>query len=189
MQRAIIHHPANEWPEAEAGDSVTLDYDSRHRRRLKLVSDSGAALLLDLERAVAMAHGDGLRTETGQWIRVQAAPEELVEARTAGLLVMLQLAWHIGNRHIAAAITPDAILIRPDPVIEAMLRDNGATLRRLVAPFQPLHGAYHSQHGAQAQAHSHDHGHGHHHHHDDDERHDHDNDHHDHGGKRSGHDH
>jgi urease accessory protein len=172
MQRAIIHHPANEWPAAEASDSVTLDYDSRHRRRLKLVSDSGAALLLDLERAVAMAHGDGLRTETGQWIRVQAAPEELVEARTADPLIMLQLAWHIGNRHIAAAITSDTILIRPDPVIEAMLRDNGATLRRIVTPFQPLRGAYHSQHGAHA--HSHDHGHGHHHHDDPHGQHEHD---------------
>ncbi len=167
MERAVLHRPANEWPEAQASDSVTLDYDSRHRRRLKLTSDAGKPILLDLERAVAMAHGDGLKTESGAWIQVQAAPEPLIEARAADHLTLLRLAWHIGNRHVAAQIDGDAIRIRPDPVIQAMLRDNGAALTEVHAPFQPMRGAYHSgQEHAHFHSHGHSHGHGHSHDHD-----------------------
>lgn len=166
MLRAVTHSPAQEWPVHEAADSVTLDYDARHRRRLRMQSDAGKAFLLDLERAVAMGEGDGLRTESGEWIAVRAAPEPLVEARCDDPHTLLRLAWHIGNRHVPAQIEADAILIRPDPVIEAMLRDNGARLTHLAAPFQPMSGAYHSHAGGQGHSHGHDHGHSHDHDHD-----------------------
>ena len=50
----------------EARDRVTLDFDRRHRRRLRLATDAGAELLLDLPKAAALAAGDGLRTEGGR---------------------------------------------------------------------------------------------------------------------------
>ena len=61
MMRAIEHRHASDWPSAQSSDSLTLDYDNRHRRRIRLKTDAGAELLLDLPKAVAMAHGDGLR--------------------------------------------------------------------------------------------------------------------------------
>lgn len=153
-------------------DSVTLDYDSRHRRRIVLPTDSQAQLLLDLPKAVAMAHGDGLRLEDGRWLAVRAAPEALVEIRAGDATALARIAWHIGNRHFPAQILDGAIRIRPDHVMEAMVAGQGAILTRLDAPFQPEGGAYG---GAQAGGHghasadSHDHaGHG---------RHDHSHDH------------
>jgi urease accessory protein len=177
MLRAIEHRNAYDWPAADATDSLTLDYDNRHRRRIRLKTDAGADLLLDLPKAVAMAHGDGLKLEDGRWLGVKAAPEGLVEVRAEDRTQLARIAWHIGNRHYPAQILDGAIRIRPDHVMEAMVVGLGGELTRLDAPFQPEGGAYGN--GAQAQgqghgkAHSHDHADGHDHGHD----HDHDDDH------------
>jgi urease accessory protein len=161
MRRLVIHGPKGHWPDAEAKGSVTLDFDARHRRRIRLELDGGGEALLDLKRAVAMAGGDGLATAEGEWILVKAAPEPLVEVSAGDPLLFTRLAWHLGNRHIPAEITASAIRIRPDHVLEEMLVKLGGTVRAVTEPFQPEGGAY-EDHG---HGHSHDHGHEHGHHH------------------------
>jgi urease accessory protein len=158
LDRATSFQHAGRWPRHEASDSVTLDFDRRHRRRLRLATDSGAELLLDLPKAAALAAGDGLRTEGGAWIEVRAAEEPLLEVTCGDAHRLLRLAWHIGNRHVPAEIAPTAIRIRPDHVIAAMLRGLGAAVREIVAPFQPEGGAYAEEGG---HAHGHHHGHDH----------------------------
>ncbi len=155
MLRAIEHRHATDWPASDAADSLTLDYDSRHRRRIRLTTDAGAELLLDLPKAVAMAHGDGLRLEDGRWLSVKAAPEALVEVRCDDATRLARLAWHIGNRHFPAQILDGAIRIRPDHVMEAMIAGLGGRMTRLEAPFQPEGGAY----GGAGHTHGHDHTH------------------------------
>lgn len=154
--RAIAASPAGSWPEAEARDSVTLAYDDRFRRRIALVTDRGAELLLDLPKATPLADGHGLKLEDGGWIRVAAAAEPVVEF-TGDALLLLRLAWHLGNRHAPAQILTGALRIRPDHVLVEMARGLGAGVREIVAPFQPVSGAY-AQHGGRH--HSHGHGHG-----------------------------
>jgi urease accessory protein len=181
MLRAIEHRSASAWPSQEAADSLTLNYDNRHRRRIRLKTDAGADLLLDLPKAVAMAHGDGLRLEDGRWLSVKAAPEALIEVRAEGATRLARIAWHIGNRHFPAQILDGAIRFRPDHVMEAMVAGLGGSMTRLDAPFQPEGGAYGG--GGQAQGHGHAHGHGHH-------AHDHAGGHHDHeAGQHHGHHH
>ncbi len=173
MLRAVEHRSASQWPSEQAADSLTLDYDNRHRRRIRLTTDAGSELLLDLPKAVAMAHGDGLRLEDGRWLGVKAAPETLIEVRCTEASQLARIAWHIGNRHFPAQITGEAIRIRPDHVMEAMVSGLGGEMTRLEAPFQPEGGAYGSgghAHGpgshAHDQHHDHEHSHGHHHPHD-----------------------
>jgi urease accessory protein len=166
MLRAIEHHPAANWPADHAADSLTLDYDNRHRRRISLTTDGGAPVLLDLPKAVAMAHGDGLRLEDGRWLAVCAAPEALVEVRAEGATSLARIAWHIGNRHFPAQILDSAIRIRPDHVMEAMILGLGGSVTPIEAAFQPEGGAYAgaaASSSAHAQAHSDAHA-GHHHH-------------------------
>ena len=143
-------------------DTITLDEDRRHRRRLRLTSDGGIAFLLDLPHAVLLHHGAGLRLSDGRVIEVRAAPEPLLEVtgRDAGHLVAL--AWQIGNRHLAADISAARIRIRRDPVIAAMLEGLGARVAEIEAPFRPEGGAYG---GAHQGHHHHDHHHDHDHHH------------------------
>ncbi|MGC2018485.1 MAG: hypothetical protein WA657_21810, partial [Candidatus Acidiferrales bacterium] len=73
MRNASIHRPAGHWPKEKAAGTLTLDFDARHRRRIRLTADEGEDVLLDLPKAVAMADGDGLQLEDGRWLKVQAA--------------------------------------------------------------------------------------------------------------------
>ncbi len=155
MQRAISSRTAGSWPEAEARDTVTLAYDERFRRRIKLSTDKGAELLLDLPKAVALRDGDGLRLEDGGWVRVAAASEPLLEL-TGDPSLLLRLAWHLGNRHTPAQLLPGALRIRPDHVLVEMARNLGAEARELSAPFQPESGAY-AHSGGHGHGHGHDH--------------------------------
>ncbi len=167
MNRGIEHVRAGQWPEAQSLATVTLDFDARFRRRMLLTTDTGQEILLDLPKPVAMGGGDGLRLSDGGWLRVEAAPETLVEVRAGSSHALLKLAWHLGNRHLPAEILQDTILIRPDHVIEAMLEGLGASLRRVERPFQPEGGAY----GDPATPGGHHHHRGHDHHHDPDHDH------------------
>lgn len=165
MRKASIHRPAGQWPENQATGTVTLDFDARHRRRIRLTADHGEDVLLDLAKTVAMADGDGLQLDDGRWFRITAAAESLVEVRHADRHQLMRLAWHLGNRHLPTEIREDALRIRPDHVIEEMLHGFGAALDKVQAAFQPEGGAY----GA-----THNHGH---HQHDDHHTHDHHHDH------------
>ena len=57
---------------------------------------------------------------------------------------LVELAWHIGNRHLAAEIGERRILLRRDRIIRAMLEQLGATVYDVTEPFVPAHGAYHA---------------------------------------------
>ncbi|WP_425417871.1 urease accessory protein UreE [Oricola indica] len=144
----------------DPADTITLDETARHRRRMKMVSDNGIEFLLDLAEARLLRHGDGLLLDDGRVIEVHAEPEALYEVRASDARHLLVLAWQIGNRHLAAQIFPDRILIRHDHVIREMLEGLGASVAETSAPFDPEGGAYGGVHAA------HDHGDGHHHHHD-----------------------
>jgi len=198
MIRATQVLGQHRWTQS-AADTVVLDFDDRHRRRMAMTGTRGLEFLLDLENAVALRGGDALLLEDGRLIEVVAAAEPLLEIRGADPLHLVRVAWHLGNRHLPTQIMPKGLRIRRDHVIEAMVKGLGARIIEIEAPFDPEGGAYASSHAhasethAHAQAHSshahahahssHDHDHGHHdhsdhHHHD--EHCDHDHQHHDH---------
>ncbi len=143
--------PAGAWT-GDPADTVTLDYDGRHRRRIVMTGGSGAAYLLDLSEATHLRDGDGLVLPDGGVVRVSAQPEPLLEITAHGAAQLIRLAWHIGNRHLAAQVLADRILIRRDHVIAHMLEHQGAHVREVMAPFDPEGGAYHD-HGGHDHAH------------------------------------
>jgi len=134
--------PAKSWTGVPA-DRVSLDYDGRRRRRIVLTGASGGRYLLELAQAAHLRDGDALKLADGRLVAVMAVSEPLLEVRAASAEALLRLAWHIGNRHLAAAVFADRILIRRDHVIAHMLEHQGAQLREVEAVFDPEGGAYH----------------------------------------------
>ena len=141
MNRIAEVLPAGRWT-GEPADLVVLDYDGRHRRRILMIGVSGHEYLLDLAEARHLRDGDGLKLEGGEVVQVVARPEPLLEVRADSQAALVRLAWHIGNRHLAAAVFADHILIRRDHVIAHMLEHLGAQVRQVEAPFDPEGGAY-----------------------------------------------
>jgi urease accessory protein len=154
---------ASDHTHGEIVDRVVLAHDERHLRRKVLDTASGAKVLVDLVEPVALGHGDVLLLEDGGAVLIEAAPEALMEVRPAPGQDIAVLAWHLGNRHLAAEIGSDRILIQRDHVIRDMLMKLGASVADVVAPFTPVRGAYHSHAHSHTHGHSHDHaqGHGH----------------------------
>jgi urease accessory protein len=142
MRRAIAVYPRGHWPESEATDAVTLAYVDRHRRRIRLVADSGATFLLDLARARHLGDGDGLELDCGAYVRVRAAPEPVLEIEAPDRAGLLRIAWHLGNRHLPLQVAGERLRIRADHVIAEMVVGLGGRLTRLDAPFDPEIGAY-----------------------------------------------
>ncbi|MGY2811191.1 urease accessory protein UreE [Bradyrhizobium sp. USDA 4506] len=184
MIRATKLLGQHRWKEAPA-DTVVLDFDDRHRRRMVMSGTRGLEFLLDLENAVALRGGDALVLEDGRLVEVVAAPEPLAEIRGSDPHHLIRVAWHLGNRHLPTQIMPKGLRIRRDHVIEAMVKGLGARVIEIEAPFDPEGGAYaehaHADehaHGHTGHDHAHSHAHDHGHHHDHDHGPDHDHHHH-----------
>jgi len=161
MLRATEVIAKGDW-RGEAVDTVVLDFDDRHRRRISMQGIGGLAFLLDLAETTALRSGDGLKLEDGRIIEVLGASEPLIEIRAQSPEQLLRLAWHLGNRHLAVQVAEGRLRIRRDHVIEAMVLGLGGTLRPIEAAFDPEGGAYAEAKHAHNHDHGHKHGHAHH---------------------------
>lgn len=173
--------PAGSWT-GEPADTLVLERDDRHRRRLVMRCVSKTVFLLNLPEAQVMKEGDALELEDGRLILVRAQAERLLEVTAKDPAHLVRIAWHLGNRHLPTQLLGDRLRIREDHVIEDMLVKLGAEVRHLSDAFDPEGGAY----GLGA-VHGHDHGHDHGHHDHEHEHHGHE--HHDHGHEHHAHDH
>ena len=142
MIRATEVKGQHRWAQAPA-DTVVLDFDDRHRRRMAMTGTRGLEFLLDLENAVALRGGDALVLEDGRLVEVVAAPEPLLEIKGADPHHLIRIAWHLGNRHLPLHVAGERLRIHADHVIGEMVVGLGGRITRLEAPFDPEAGAYH----------------------------------------------
>ena len=121
MLRANTVLPAGDWA-GEPADSVVLEFDERHRRRVTMTGVGGLSFLLDLDEPVTLRSGDGVKLEDGRIVEVLAAPEALAEIRAADAAALTRLAWHLGNRHLPTELLRGKLRVRRDSVIEEMVK-------------------------------------------------------------------
>ncbi len=143
MNRARSVARSGSWPEELACCTVTLAFDDRYRRRIRLITDNGKPFLLDLDHVCILNSGDGLKLDEGRWIKVLAAKESVAELRSRNPHELTRLAWHLGNRHVPIQLLSDGLRFRDDPVLIEMMRGLGGSVERKIAVFDPEPGAYH----------------------------------------------
>ena len=90
--------------------------------------------------------GDGIMLDDGGIVLVAGQAESLAEVAVRTPLALVQLAWHLGNRHTDVQIVGDRLRIRRDHVLEEMAAGLGATVTAIDAPFDPEAGAPHHEH-------------------------------------------
>jgi urease accessory protein len=144
MIRVTTALPANHG-KGKPFAQLVLTSDQRRIRR-KVVSVKGEEVLVDFPEPVTLEHFGGLQLEDGRIVEIVAAPEPLLEINPRGTEHLAQIAWHIGNRHMAAQIEKKRILVPRDHVAKAMLLGLGAEVRDVTEPFLPMQGAYHAPH-------------------------------------------
>ena len=144
MRRLVSVAKAGNWPDSDDVDSVILGFDDRHRRRLRLTTEAGESVLLDLTKPQPLDDGDGLAIENDEgWVRIKAAPEDVLEAKGQDHAHTIRLAWNLGSRHLPIQILEGGHLrLRYDHVIEEMLTNLGVEVARKKAPFVPENNAF-----------------------------------------------
>ena len=161
MMRSSQVLPAGAFTAAPR-DTVLIDFDRRHRRRIVLRTEAGQDLLIDLPQAVRLRDGDGLVLDDGGIILVQARPEPLLDIHAHDAAALVRIAWHLGNRHLPVQLLGAHLRIRRDHVIADMVRTLGGHVHEIEAPFDPEAGAYaggHSHSHDDEDGHAHPHGH------------------------------
>ena len=123
-------------------DHIVLDFNSRHRRRIRMASASGKRFLLDLQAAVALNDNDVLELDDGSAVLVRAMAERVAEIRADNPVHLTRVAWHLGNRHLPVQIFDDRLRILYDHVVVAMVAGLGASIDVTDAPFHAEGGAY-----------------------------------------------
>ena len=119
--------------DGEPFDHVVLDYEARHRRRVRLVTAGGMELLLDLPEVRHLRDGDRLVLQDGRLVMIRAAPEPVIDITVHEPRELARLAWHLGNRPTPTQVRADGL---------RMLEGLGAHLTHTEAPFDPETGAY-----------------------------------------------
>jgi urease accessory protein len=144
MLKVTAHLPPNHG-KGKPFAQLVLTSDQRRLRR-KVLAVKGEEIMVDFPEAVTLEHFGGLLLEDGRVVEIVAAPEPLLEISPRGGEHLAQIAWHIGNRHMAAQIEKKRILVPRDHVAKAMLQGLGAEVREVTEPFIPMQGAYHAPH-------------------------------------------
>ncbi len=142
MLRAIEYLPAGHGK--IPFDRVLLEHDERRLRRKLLRLVHGDEVVVDFPQTITLDAMSALRLEDGRYVEVIAAEELLYEIRGRDNAHLVQLAWHIGNRHTSAQLEAERVLIKRDHVLRTMLEGLGATITAITEPFFAEHGAYHS---------------------------------------------
>ncbi len=143
--------------------TVALDWDVRQKSRFDATDSTGRVLGVFLPRGTTVRGGDVLVAEDGSLIRVQAAPQPVLEVRACSQhgspFDLLRAAYHLGNRHVPLELQPDHLKLEPDHVLADMLRQMHLIVTETQAGFEPEGGAYGQGGHSHGHAHAHDHAH------------------------------
>ena len=129
-------------PQPHADAELVLPFEQRQKSRLRTVLASSEEIGLFLERGTILRGGDCLRGDDGRIVRVVAATEALMEARSADPQALARAAYHLGNRHTPVEVGENCLRFAADQVLAQMLAGLGVTVTSITAPFEPEPGAY-----------------------------------------------
>ena len=132
---------------------LVLPFEQRQKSRLRARLASGEEIGLFLQRGTILRGGDCLRGEDGRIVRVVAANEPLMEARSGDARALSRAAYHLGNRHTPVQVGEGWLRFAADRVLGDMVRGLGVPVVEISAPFEPEAGAYaagHRDHSSEA---------------------------------------
>ena len=119
------------------------------KSRLRATLASGEEVGIFLDRGTILRGGDCLRGEDGRVVRVESAPEKLMEVRAPTAQALARAAYHLGNRHTPIEVGDGWLRFATDHVLAQMLSGLGVQVIATVdAPFEPEPGAYAAGHHA-----------------------------------------
>lgn len=148
-------------PKEEQILTVELSIDDRIKSRIIATTKDGQEVGILTARGTTLRDGTLLSNDAFEYLRVNAALENVSTVRASSPIELTALAYHLGNRHVPLQIDKSGFLrYQTDHVLDDMVEKLGGALIHEQAKFEPVSGAYSHHH------HDHEHEHDHEHHHD-----------------------
>lgn len=123
-------------------DTVELPFDTRKKSRFRTLTSSGQELKVILPRGHVLQCGELLVTNSEEAISVISAQEQLSCAKCDSPLLLMRIAYHLGNRHVPLQIEHDSLYYQHDHVLDDMIKGLGGTVTFVDKAFEPEDGAY-----------------------------------------------
>jgi urease accessory protein len=152
-------------PTGSAALKLVLPFEQRQKARQRARITAGFEVGIQLPRGTILRGGDHIRAADGMVVEIVAARECVSTVWTRDLRRLAQVAYHLGNRHVALEIGTGWVRYLSDHVLDAMVGQLGLAVIHHDEPFEPEAGAYgnhqheHARH-PHLHAHDHDHDHG-----------------------------
>lgn len=140
-------------PQESHDAELVLPFEQRQKSRLRTRLAGGEEVGLFLERGSILRGGECLKGEDGRVVRVVAAAEPLMEAKSADARALARAAYHLGNRHTPVQVGEGWLRFAADRVLGDMVLGLGVAVTEMSAAFEPEAGAYaarHQHHSADA---------------------------------------
>jgi urease accessory protein len=141
--------------DSKIAERLLLPMEKRARSRQRVRLESGREAVVMLDRGTVLRDGDILAADTGELVRVEAAPESVSVAKGEHVRDLTRAAYHLGNRHVALEVGDGFVAYLHDHVLDDMVRGLGLSVRTQQRKFEPEVGAY-GAHNGHHHGHEHD---------------------------------
>ena len=121
--------------------TLELGFDERTKSRI-IATSEGQEVMVLLPRGEHLHDGDVLISEEQQLLQISFKPEALCQVVSEEPHKLAQVAYHLGNRHVALEIQKNLVRFQPDHVLEEMLQQLGFAVSHIESVFYPEAGAY-----------------------------------------------
>jgi urease accessory protein len=138
---------------------LVMPFEQRKKARQRVQLTAGFEVGIQLPRGTVLRGGDQLRSADGTLLDIVAAHEPVSTVWSRDLRRLAQVAYHLGNRHVALEIGTGWVRYLADHVLDAMVEQLGLAVVHHDEPFEPEAGAYGGhEHAPGSHGHMHQHG-------------------------------
>jgi urease accessory protein len=123
-------------------ERVTVHSDDLAKRVLRFATSAGE-IGLRFEGPERLHDGDVIFADERVVIAVRVEPDDVLVLRPATIAAAIAIAHALGNRHLPIQTDGGAIVVRLDPLLEALAAEHGVPVTRerrvIVRPFRHAH--------------------------------------------------
>ncbi len=126
-------------------DTIVMTSEERRWCRRRASTTQGREIVLALPTGTILEPGSVIAIQKNWYLRVEAAPENVLAVRPCSREQAITIAFEIGNHHFPLALDGEELLVPDDIAMEQLLNRLAARWERRRTVFVPL-----------ARGHSHD---------------------------------
>jgi len=132
---------------AKEEDKLVLAWEQRRWARGRFTTVKGRKIGIALPTGLALVPDTILWIAEDWYLKIEAAPESVIEIFPADCKHAVRIAFEIGNRHFPMAMRENKLMVPDDKAMTRLMDRLGAKWERRQAVFDPMGNTQLHQHG------------------------------------------